>query len=85
MNTEPAITIASLVALLGAVITLLVVFGIEVTDDQRDAIIAVATIGLPIVAGLVIRAKVVSPATDAERSRLAYLAGVNGDPLPDPE
>jgi ABC-type Fe3+-siderophore transport system permease subunit len=58
MNTEPAVTIGSIVALVGAVLTLLVVFGVEITDAQQKAIIAVVTVGGPILAGLLIRRKV---------------------------
>lgn len=58
MHTEPAITIASVVALVAAVIGLLVAFGVEVTDAQRDAILTLVGIGGPIVAGLLIRRKV---------------------------
>jgi len=58
MNTEPAVTIASIVALVGAAITLLVVFGVQVTDDQRDAVLAFVAVAGPIVAGLLIRRKV---------------------------
>ena len=58
MNTEPAITIGSIVALVAAVITLLVAFGVEVTNDQRDAILAIVSIGGPLVAAVLIRRKV---------------------------
>jgi hypothetical protein len=71
MESEPAITIAGIVSLIGAVIALLVAFGIDVTETQRDAILAVATIGLPIAAGLLIRRKVFSPATHAEEVEAA--------------
>ncbi len=61
MNTEPAITIASVTALVAALITLLVAFGVDISTDQKAAIMGVVTIGAPIVAGLLIRRKV-SPA-----------------------
>lgn len=78
MKTEPAITVASIVALVGAVITLLVVFGVEITEEQTKAILAFVTIAGPIAVGVWARFKVVSPATDAERSKQAYLDGVLG-------
>ena len=58
MNTEPAVTIGSIVALVAAIITLLVAFGVDVTAEQRDAILSVVAIGGPIAAGLLIRRKV---------------------------
>ena len=63
MSNEPAITIGSIVALVGAVVALLVSFGVDITDEQQKAILAVVTIGGPIAAGLLIRRKV-TPVTE---------------------
>lgn len=44
---EPVVTTATVVALVGAIIALLVSYGVPVTDEQREAILTVTTIGLP--------------------------------------
>lgn len=53
---------AMVVAFVGAVITLLVAFGLNLTDQQIGAIIAVVTLLL----GLITRSQVSSPATVAK-------------------
>lgn len=58
MSNEPAITIASVTALVAALISLLVAFGVDISTDQKAAILSVVTVGAPIVAGLLIRRKV---------------------------
>lgn len=44
---EPVVTTATVAALIGAVIALLVSYGVPVTDEQKEAILTVTTIGLP--------------------------------------
>lgn len=58
MSNEPAITIGSVTALIGAVIVLLTEFGVDLSASQQKAINAVVLIGAPIVAALLIRRKV---------------------------
>lgn len=58
MSNEPAVTIGSVTALVAAAITLLVAFGVDISTDQKAAIMGVVTIAAPIVAGLLIRRKV---------------------------
>ena len=46
MNNEPVLTIAGIAAAVGAVLTALTAFGVDLTPDQRAAILGVwATVG----------------------------------------
>lgn len=55
MNKEPAVTVATITAVVGAGLGLAVAFGVPLTEDQKVAILAVAvTIG-PVVVGFVVR------------------------------
>lgn len=63
LREEPARLTASIVAAVGAVLALLVAFGVPVTDTQQSAILSVATIVLPLLTGFVIREQVYAPAT----------------------
>jgi len=65
MKHEPAISIGAISAAVAAVLTLLVAFGIDVTEEQQTAILGVVAAVGPIVAGLLIRRKV----TPVDRSR----------------
>lgn len=65
MNTEPAITIGSVLTLVGAAIALLVAFGVDITDDQQKAILAFVAAAGPLATGLLIRGKV-SPVAPPE-------------------
>lgn len=58
MKSEPAITVASITAVVAAVIGLLVAFGIDLSDDQQKAILALVAVAGPVVAGFVTRGKV---------------------------
>src|SRR5690625_2052102 len=63
MKREPVITVASLTAAVSAVITLAVSFGLNLSDDQRQAILGVVAVVAPLVVMAVRR--FVSPAVDA--------------------
>ena len=63
MQREPAVVISAVVA---SLIALYVAFGGDLNDVQKESILEFVAIVGPILAGLVIRAKVVSPDT-AER------------------
>lgn len=58
MTTEPALTIGSFTALAAAAITLLVAFGVEVTEEQQTAILGFVAVAGPIVAGFLTRKRV---------------------------
>lgn len=60
MSKEPAITIGTISAAVGAVIALLVAFGVPLTEDQQIAILGVVAALGPIVAAVITR-RFVSP------------------------
>lgn len=60
-TTEPALTIGAVTSLVAAILGLLVAFGVQVTAEQRDAILAVVVaiaVVAPFVASVLIRRKV---------------------------
>ena len=63
MRKEPAITVGTVSAAVAAVLTLLVAFGIDVTEEQQTAILGVVAALGPIVTGLLIRRKVTPAGT----------------------
>jgi hypothetical protein len=71
MKNEPVLTAAVIVALGGAIVGLLVAFGVPITEEQRDAIerflIIVAPIVLSLAAGLAVRQAVTPNAKIVER------------------
>lgn len=58
MNREPVVTVASITAAVAALIGLLIAFGVDLSDDQQKAILAVVAVAGPLVAGIVSRSKV---------------------------
>jgi hypothetical protein len=54
-DNEPALTSGGVVALVGAILALLVAFGLNITDQQRQAILAVVVIVAPIAVALLTR------------------------------
>lgn len=79
MDSEPALTVTAVTSAVAAVIVLLVAFGVDISTDQKEAILGVVGVVYVVATPLLVRAKVISPATDAERSKQAYLDGVGGD------
>ena len=63
MNTEPAQIIGWLTGAATAIIALLVAFGLNLDQTQQAAILGVVAVLAPIIAGLIIRTRVFSPAT----------------------
>lgn len=68
---EPLLTIAGVTAGVTATITLLVSFGVNVTDEQQIAILSIVAVGAPVLVAVVGRTKVYSPATVAELEEAA--------------
>ncbi|UFU03423.1 hypothetical protein LQF12_02095 [Ruania suaedae] len=66
MTREPAAIIGAIGTAVGAILALLVAFGIDVTEEQQTAILGVVAAVGPIVVGLLIRGKV-SPAPKIDR------------------
>ena len=58
MKNEPLVTVATITALVGAVIGLLVAFGVPLTSDQQTAILGVTTVAAPLVVALFVRSRV---------------------------
>jgi len=63
MKREPVITVASLTAAVSAIITLAVSFGLDLTDDQRQAILGAVSVAAPLV--VMVARRFVSPAVNA--------------------
>jgi hypothetical protein len=59
MKDEPVLTAAGIAALIAAVLILLSRFGVPLSSDQQQAIIAVVALAVPLVAAVVARSKVV--------------------------
>lgn len=84
MKTEPAQIIGWITAAAAAAIALLVAFGVELTEDQRTAILSAVAVIAPILAGLAIRFRVYSPATVEKIADTQYIAGTPPtEPQPD--
>lgn len=77
MKREPVLTVASITALVSAIVALLVAFGLDLTGDQEKAILGVAAIVAPILVGLFSRPKVtpVEPAIPGQvgQTNLLYV------------
>jgi len=58
MTHQPAITIATILAAVQAVLALVIAFGVDVTEDQTVAILGVVSTAGALVAGFLIRSKV---------------------------
>jgi hypothetical protein len=80
-DREPALTIASLVALVGAFVTLLVQFGVPLTDGQQQALTGFAVVAVPIIAGVLIRGRVypAGKVVESVEPDGTYLAGPASD------
>lgn len=68
-SKEPALKVGTIVAVVGAVLSLLVSFGFTLTPEQTTAILAVTTIAAPLVSAWFTRSRVFSPAKVAELLR----------------
>lgn len=49
MDEKPVITVSSIVALVTALLTLLVAFGLPITPDQREALIGLVAVAAPFI------------------------------------
>ena len=66
LTTEPSVIIGGITAFVTAAIGLLVAFGLDITDEQKNAILAMTAVLAPVIASVVIRSKVYAPATVRE-------------------
>lgn len=63
MTREPLVTVASLIALITAIIGMFVSFGLDLSNDQQTAIIAAVSVLAPLVVAAVAR-RDVTPVDD---------------------
>lgn len=63
MQTEPALSVGSIIAAVTAIIALLVAFGLDISEEQQTAILGVVAVLAPVIATVVTRSKVYSPAS----------------------
>lgn len=65
-STNPALSVAGVAAAVGAVLTLIMAFGVDLSEAQVKAILGVVLIAGPVVLGVITRGKVYAPATVAK-------------------
>lgn len=65
MKSEPVITVASITALVAAILALLAAFGLNLSPDQKTAILGVVAVVAPLVAAAFSRGKV-TPFVEAQ-------------------
>jgi hypothetical protein len=58
VKREPLRTVSAVVSIVGALLSLAVAFGLDLTKDQQAAILGVATVVAPVVIALVVRPRV---------------------------
>lgn len=84
MKTEPSVIIGIITALVAACINVAVAFGLNLTDDQQQAILGFTAVAAPLIAAVIIRFNVYAPATVEKISDQQYAAGVPPtEPQPD--
>lgn len=84
MSTEPATIVGSITAAATAIIALLVAFGMDLTQDQQNAILGVVAVAAPVIAAVIIRGKVYAPKTVQEQVNAAAVSGEAADVAPPP-
>lgn len=76
MNKEPLITVGSITAIVAALLVFLKAMGVNITDDQQEAIRNLVAVLAPITLALVARQFVYSPASVEKIADKQYAAGV---------
>lgn len=87
LQKEPSAIIGSIVAIVTAILALLVAYGFNVSQEQQAAILGVTAVVAPLVASLIIRFNVFSPATTDKIANQQYVAGLKDaaqPPVPSP-
>ena len=87
MKYEPLISISSIVAGATAVIALLVAFGVQLTEDQKVAILGLVGVVAPVIVALVTRGRVTPNAAVVEglnSSGIVYAGEANELPTGEP-
>ncbi|MGI8403804.1 MAG: hypothetical protein ACR2OE_03380 [Thermomicrobiales bacterium] len=73
LSKEPSAIIGTVVAIVTAILALLIAYGFDVSQQQQSAILGVTAVIAPLVAAIIIRGNVFSPASAAAQ----YRAGLN--------
>lgn len=83
MQTEPAGMVATITGAVTAVIALLVAYGFDISNEQQVALLGVVAVIAPVIAGIVTRSKVASPASAIEAVNEAAVTGdaVGANPM----
>jgi hypothetical protein len=68
-SSEPALAVGTVTAAAGAVLALLVAFGLNLTSAQTASILGVTTVAAPLVSAWFTRGRVYSPKTVARMMR----------------
>jgi hypothetical protein len=86
LKSEPAVIVSTVTALLTALIGFGAAFGLDVSEDQRNAIIGVVAPAVAVIAlvGPIIRGFVYSPASTEKLVDAAHQTGEKGETPPVP-
>jgi multisubunit Na+/H+ antiporter MnhG subunit len=68
-STEPALSVGAVAAAVGAVLALLISFGVDLTESQTKAILGVVLVAGPVALAAITRARVYAPGTVARLLR----------------
>lgn len=75
LSTEPAITIGTITALVAALIVVATAFGLPLSDPQTQSLLGLTAVVGPLVAALLTRGRVYSPATHDRTEDEAWREG----------
>lgn len=68
-SSEPAMAVGTVTAAVGVLLTLLMAFGVDLTETQLQAILGAVLVFAPLVQGVITRGQVYSPKTVARMLR----------------
>jgi hypothetical protein len=83
VNKEPAAIVATATAIVSAVLVFLKSMGLDITEDQQNAIRGLVAVVAPLVAGIIIRNYVVSPAAAGEAVGIAKTISPSSPTIPE--
>lgn len=82
LRNEPVVSAAVITALVGALLRLLIAFGIDISSDQVEAILDLVTLAAPIVGALVARRFVTRNSAVVEREQDGQVLAGEASELP---
>lgn len=82
VKNEPVVSAAVITGLVGAILRLLISFGIDITQDQVEAILDVVTLAAPIVGALIARRFVTRNSAVVEREQDGQVLAGEASELP---